>query len=96
MKYCPHPLHCGNAHLAVLNVSVAVRAGPLPKLAFGQVRLPLSKNTSPWTVSLVELALYQKFGYLLPHKLVRIVILKRRRDGEETDSLTGVTQAHAS
>ena len=96
MKYCPHAFHCRNAHLAILNVSAAVRAGSLPKLAFAQVRLPLSKNTSPFTVSLIELALDHKFGYLLPHKLVRIVVLKRRKDGEETGSLTGVPRAHAS
>ena len=95
MKYCPHTFHCRIAHLAVLNVSAAVRAGPLPKLAFGQMGLPVSKNTSPWTVSLIELALDPKFGYLLSHKLVGIVVLKRR-DGEETDSLTGVPWAYVS
>ena len=78
-----------SAYLAVLNIIVAVRASPIPKLAFRQMSLPLSKNTSPWTLSLVELALDHKFGYLLPHKLVGIVILKKR-DGEGGGSAAAV------
>lgn len=71
------------AYLAILNVGAAVRAGPIPKLAFCQMGFPVSKKTSPLTLSLVELALDHKFGYLLPHKLVGIVILKKRVEEEE-------------
>ena len=71
------------AYLAALNNSTAVRAYPFPKLAFCQMLLPLRKDANPGTISLVELALDNKFGHLLPHKLVRIVVLKRgqRREG---------------
>ena len=57
------------AYLVVVNDTFA-------QLACCQVALPFSKRTTPGTLSLEELAPDNKFGYLLPHKSVRIVVLK--------------------
>ena len=74
---------CFHIYLAAVNCSSTIRTNSFPKLAFCQMSLPLRKEASPGTVSLVELAFDNKFGHLLPHELVRIVVLKRgqRREG---------------
>ena len=86
------------AYLAIINVCFAVSAHSLAKLACCQVALPLSKRTTPGTLSLMELALDNKFGYLLPHKLVRIVVLKSRmeREADQPGISSTKTRAHSS